>query len=247
MSRDRKELNACPECGCPVRSDHLREHLKSAHRLAFCSECGCTVKPSRLPEHLKKVHGTSEADIPRDKTGSKASKEETGEGSKLRRKRKKINFIFIGVLILIMAVVVSAILFGGEDDDTPYSSEQGTRTAKTTEAGEVEIPLSDIDENARFYSYDSGGVSILYFVVKGPDNRIHAAFDACNQCFTEKKGFEQRDDAMKCNSCGKEIRIKDMSPENQGECQPVFLMWDISGKNLTINEEDVLSERGLFA
>jgi len=54
--------------------------------------------------------------------------------------------------------------------------------------GFVNIPLSDITDNARWYEYDFGSSNIKFFAVKASDGTIKTGFDACDVCYTEKKG-----------------------------------------------------------
>jgi uncharacterized membrane protein len=55
--------------------------------------------------------------------------------------------------------------------------------------------------------------------MKSADGVVRAAFDACDVCYRERKGYRQDGDAMVCNNCGKAFpsnRINDV----QGGCNP---------------------------
>jgi Predicted membrane protein len=75
--------------------------------------------------------------------------------------------------------------------------------ALKAENGQVSIPLSQVsDGKAHHFSFEDQGVELKFFVVKSSDGVVRAAFDACDVCFREKKGYSQDKDFMVCNNCG---------------------------------------------
>ncbi len=64
------------------------------------------------------------------------------------------------------------------------------------------ISVSDIGSQARWYEYNSGGATVRFFAVKASDGSIKTAFDACDVCYPEKRGYRQDGDFMICNNCG---------------------------------------------
>ena len=67
----------------------------------------------------------------------------------------------------------------------------------------VTIPLADVsDGKAHFYVVSAGGKEIKFFAVKSADGKVRTAFDACDVCFHEKKGYTQDKEFMICNNCG---------------------------------------------
>ena len=50
--------------------------------------------------------------------------------------------------------------------------------------GEVIIPLSEISDQAKFYEYKG----IKYFAIKANDGSVKTAFDACDVCYSSRKG-----------------------------------------------------------
>ena len=112
--------------------------------------------------------------------------------------------------------------------------------------GVVTIPISSIDDGkAHYFSYETSGGNINFFVLKSSDGVIRAAFDACDVCFREKKGYSQQGDFMNCNNCGMKFhsaRINEVS----GGCNPAPLKREYDAQNLTIQESDILSGSGYF-
>ena len=57
------------------------------------------------------------------------------------------------------------------------------------------------DGRAHFFTYQSDRANIDFFVLKSRDGVIRAAFDTCDVCYREKKGYRQEGDMMVCNNC----------------------------------------------
>jgi len=103
--------------------------------------------------------------------------------------------------------------------------------------GEITIPLSEISEQAKFYEYDG----IKYFVIKASDGSIKTAFDACDVCYSTRKGYRQEGDYMICNNCGNRYPIDGLGTENKrgGGCWPGYLPSKVEGNNLVIKSSEL--------
>jgi len=51
-------------------------------------------------------------------------------------------------------------------------------------------------------------------VVKGSDEKIHLAIDACDVCYESKLGYKQTGNVMTCNNCGQTFPINSIGTEN---------------------------------
>jgi len=112
--------------------------------------------------------------------------------------------------------------------------------------GVVNIPVADVsDGQAHFYSMDVNGTDVKFFVLKSSDGIIRAAFDACDVCFREKKGYSQDGDFMVCNNCGQRFHSARIN-EVQGGCNPSPLQRTYDDKNVTIQFADIVAGRGYF-
>lgn len=112
--------------------------------------------------------------------------------------------------------------------------------------GQVKIPVGDIDDGkAHYYAYKGDGAEIKFFVIKSNDGVLRAAFDACDVCFPEKKGYSQDGEFMICNNCGKRFHSSQINVV-QGGCNPAPLHRELVGKNLVIRSEDILSGASFF-
>lgn len=112
--------------------------------------------------------------------------------------------------------------------------------------GAVRLPVSTFDDGqARWYTYHDRGIDIQFFVLKSSDGVIRAAFNACDVCFLEKKGYRQEGDEMVCNNCGQSFASV-LVNEVQGGCNPSPLARTIKGGELVIQIDDILAGAKFF-
>jgi uncharacterized membrane protein len=157
-----------------------------------------------------------------------------------KEKRDKQKKIFIAVVLgLILAfVVVGVVLYKvlGSDNNTVYSDSNVDSTQQNVVVNTQELS----DGNFHFYSYSSDGVDIKYFLVKDSSGTVHSAFDACDVCYKEKKGYEQDGDLAKCRNCGKTFSVTDIGVKNQGSsCWPGYLEHTLSDGKAMIKISDL--------
>jgi len=112
--------------------------------------------------------------------------------------------------------------------------------------GVVSIPVSDVsDGNAHYYAFEKDGFEVKFFLLKSSDGVIRAAFDACDVCFREKKGYTQDGDFMVCNNCGQRFHSSRIN-EVQGGCNPSPLTRTDDGTTVTLAVRDIMAGRGYF-
>ena len=113
--------------------------------------------------------------------------------------------------------------------------------------GAVTIPIAKVsDGEAHFFRYDDGGKDIGFFVVKGSDGVLHTAFDACDVCFREKKGYVQQGEFMICKNCNRKFAVVRIGPHAIGGCNPSYLPAQQSGSNVVISVNDLRSGTRFF-
>jgi uncharacterized membrane protein len=106
--------------------------------------------------------------------------------------------------------------------------------------GEVSIPAAKVaNGKAHFYKFEDSGKEIAFFVVKASDGSIKSAFDACDSCYRDKKGYEQQDDMMRCRNCNQRFAIKRIGPNATGGCNPGYLPNRVVGGNVVISASDL--------
>jgi len=165
----------------------------------------------------------------------------------LENRKRKNKMIFATFLIAIgsISVIVYFSLPAGEVIEINKEISDDSTIIQTD--AEIKIPLSEIDESVDFYSYDSNGVEIKYFTVKGSDGQPRIALDACDVCYHAKKGYTQIDDVMQCINCGLEFSINGIGTENiKGGCWPSFLQKTSLDDYLVIKISDLEAKKYMF-
>ena len=170
---------------------------------------------------------------PTEGTASKTSvdKKAAVTGSSKSNSKSKSTFMGLGIALAIIAVA-GFIVFGG-------GSSGGFATV-SAEAGIVKIPVGQVsDQMAHYYTYKaSDGKPINFFVLKSSDGIIRAAFDACDVCYREKKGYRQEGDVMVCNNCGQRFPSTKINVL-KGGCNPAPLGRTVQGDTLVIKATDL--------
>jgi uncharacterized membrane protein len=113
--------------------------------------------------------------------------------------------------------------------------------------GAVIIPMEKVsDGTVHFYRFNDGKREIVFFVVRGSDGVFHTAFDACEVCYREQKGYAQKGDYLLCKACDAKYAINMIGQENGFGCKPIKLRHFEEAKNIIIKEADIRSGARLF-
>jgi len=164
-----------------------------------------------------------------------AQQENNRQGKKDQFTEKKSGGIgkIVGLLgLLVVAALGGWLLLGQGVSD-------GIASVKA-ENGIVNLKVADIDDGkAHFFKLATKKGDITFFVVKSVDGVMRAAFDACDVCYREKKGYRQEGDFMICNNCDQQFRT-DLVNEVKGGCNPAPLARRIDDGHLTIAQADIL-------
>lgn len=142
------------------------------------------------------------------------------------------------VALLVAALGIGGYLVSGD------SAEAFTRVKSVD--GKVRIDLDRIDDGkAHYFSYASSQGELNFFVVKSEDGVIRAAFDACDVCYHEKKGYRQEGNVMVCNNCNMRFH-SNMINVLKGGCNPAPLNRAIVGDKLIIKDSDLVTGAWFF-
>jgi uncharacterized membrane protein len=113
--------------------------------------------------------------------------------------------------------------------------------------GVVTVPVAKVsDGSAHYFRLVDGGKELKFFIVKGGDGVIHTAFDACDVCFKEKKGYEQAGDKMQCKNCNQKFAIARIGAASGGGCNPSHLPAKVDARNVTISVADLRAGARFF-
>ena len=141
------------------------------------------------------------------------------------------------VLIVISLLVTTTALFGWLG--IPGTGGAAAPKSVIATAGKVSIPLSELnDDQAHFYAYKGQAGLIPFFVIKGKDGTLRAAFDACDVCYKEKKGYAQQGEEMICKNCNQTFPVAKIGMVSGG-CNPSPLKMALSGTTLDIAVGDL--------
>ncbi len=162
----------------------------------------------------------------------------------LRREKNRETMKKLAMIIAIIAIVgVAWWIFGGAGNAGPQPTEGLVVNAE----GNLEIPTSDVSDDARFYSIDADGVELRFFAVRGSDDKVRVAMDACDVCYDAKKGYRLEGNDMVCNNCGNRYSIDGIGTKNlKGGCWPSYVPVDIQDGLVKIKASDLKAKRYMF-
>jgi len=150
------------------------------------------------------------------------------------RSRATLHLALAGVA-LVAVIAVALIVAFGRGEQTPAAAPAPV----AADGAGVAIRVADLaDGQARFYSYDAGGVEVKYFVMRSQDEEYRAAFDACDVCYPNKKGYSQQGDVMVCNNCGQQFDSTRIN-ERKGGCNPSPIDREVTGQELVLEAADL--------
>lgn len=147
-------------------------------------------------------------------------------------------------LFLTMAL---AVIMGGIGVGFLFLAPEGEGASVANPGGQISYPVKTFqDGKAKFYEYKSpGGATIKYFIIKSSDGVIRAAFDACDVCWPEGKGYVQKGDYMVCRNCGRRFPSVKVNVITGG-CNPGALQREVSGDKLFIKVKDIVDGQKYF-
>ena len=125
---------------------------------------------------------------------------------------------------------------------------------KTPPAIQPEVTATDVsfpaqafaDGQARYFQYPVGnGITVRFFVLRSSDGVIRAAYDACDVCWREGKGYYQEGDFMVCRNCGQKFASVKVNVI-KGGCNPAPLNRTIVGDKLVIKIADIVQGSQYF-
>jgi uncharacterized membrane protein len=128
-------------------------------------------------------------------------------------------------------VLVAAVVFATRSQSPASES----FTAVGERGGDISFPVSDFaDGQAKFFQYVSAsGKEIRFFIMRSADGVTRAAFDTCDVCFRERRGYRQSGESMICNNCGQAFRSTAIN-EVKGGCNPAPLDRAIEGDRIVL-------------
>lgn len=132
-----------------------------------------------------------------------------------RARRGTPLFVIAGASLLFLGIL-AIVIVRSSTPATPDAQDVTTRPG-----GDVTLDAATFEDGqARFYRYAAAsGRDVRFFVTKSADGVIRAAFDSCDVCYRERKGYRQVGGVMVCNNCGQSFP-SDRINELRGGCNP---------------------------
>ena len=146
--------------------------------------------------------------------------------------------------ILIVIVAFAVILATGKDSNDGYAP---TDSVNVNDKNQIEIDPSEVTNSARFYSYDASGTEVRFFAVRGTNGNLRIALDACDVCYSVKKGYRQAGTNMKCNNCGNEYATDGIGTKNiEGGCWPSYIPIEEGSGKILVDTKDLRDKNYMF-
>ena len=148
-------------------------------------------------------------------------------------------------LRLALAALAATLLFAGASH--AFLGFGGKHEAVQLKNGAAAVPLSALaDGKAHYYQAEVNGKTVRFFLVKDQAGGMRAAFDACDVCWRERKGYSQDGAYMVCNNCGQAFPIMRIGAV-QGGCNPAPLVFSADNTSVTLKAADLAAGLRYFA
>jgi uncharacterized membrane protein len=168
---------------------------------------------------------------------------------KVLKGNKKKGFrieLLIPVIIVIIGVILIMSFSSSDNDNLTFGNKFVSYKKVKANDGTIKLPVKQFDDfKAKYFQYQFKDKNVLFFAVKSSDGVIRAAFDSCDVCFREKKGYRQEGNIMVCNNCGQQFPTERINVE-MGGCNPAPLNRKIEQGQLVLNVADVYTGAAFF-
>jgi uncharacterized membrane protein len=186
--------------------------------------------------------------MPAKKKSPNHSTRETKKAIVMNTGKKNPTPIVIAVAVLIAAIAGLSLFWFPSGEKSPATLASAPPATATAEDGQITYAVSLFDDGkARHFDFADvdSNTAIKYFILKSTDGVIRAAFDACDVCWPEGKGYVQNGTSMVCRNCGRRFESV-MVNEVQGGCNPAPLRRAIQGDRVVIRTEDLKKGQTYF-
>lgn len=154
-------------------------------------------------------------------------------------KKKEFRKEWLIPIVIVITGVIFAAWPRNRDGKVSLGSSAARYEKVNAKDGVVALPASQFnDYKARYFVYEFPQKEVFFFVVKSSDGVIRAAYDACDVCYHQKKGYKQDGDLMICNNCGQVFPTDRINIE-KGGCNPAPLDRTTEGENVVLKVSDI--------
>ena len=138
----------------------------------------------------------------------------------LRTQRRPMSrrevLLLTSVAFVFVAVVSICVVILHRQEDTSLAAAE-----LLPPDGDVRLPAKQFEDGrAHFYRYvTAGGREVRFFVIETPDGVVRAAFDSCERCYRQRRGYRQAGHTMVCNNCRRVFPSSGIGLV-KGDCNP---------------------------
>ncbi len=124
-----------------------------------------------------------------------------------------------------------------------------TASAAIAEDGALEIPVAELSEKIKIYSFTVDGMNMEILAAKDADGTVRTAFNTCQVCNGSRKAyFKEEGDHVVCQNCGNSFGKEDVGVLSGG-CNPYPIFEENredTGDTVEISYDFLKSAEGLF-
>jgi uncharacterized membrane protein len=127
------------------------------------------------------------------KNNTKANNRAAKKAAVLDQPKRGIKPLALAIMMMVVgrAMVIGYSLTAGQKPEKPAEI-QNTTVSAVADSTMVSYPTTMFEDAiARYFEYRTGDLTIRFFVLKSSDGVLRAAFDACDVCWPEGKGYVQ--------------------------------------------------------
>jgi uncharacterized membrane protein len=139
----------------------------------------------------------------------------------------------------IVALAIAATLIGAQAVHL--------RCTELTGSDFISIPDATLSRGiARLFCYRGpSGERIRFLLARDSNGTVHGLFDACEQCYKYRKGYEISGKEVICRYCGNRYKAVELQ-RGEASCVPLHLDVAMSKGNVKIKVADLEKGRSLF-
>lgn len=144
--------------------------------------------------------------------------------------------------IVVMAAVIAFVMIHREERPASIPLEV------LPPGGDIRLVTSTFDDGqAHFYRHSTSRGEVRFFIIKAADGNIRAAFDACEICHNERRGYRQARHMMVCNYCGRTSPVTQTGTVRVGrDCNPVPIETAVEGAQVLLKAASLQNGTRLF-
>ena len=130
-------------------------------------------------------------------------------------------YFTIAVSVLFALVLFAGCALKAEGNPVVQPKPAGETAAAETSGDGLVIPVSDLTDKPRFFTYNANGEDMEIIALTASDGSIRTAFNTCQVCYSSGNGYYKVEgNSLVCQNCGNTFGFDDIAV-TRGGCNPV--------------------------